>query len=391
MKKLTRLLAPALLCIATAAAAQDDAQALIARIEGPKAVKDEESDGLDMHALMATLKVPGVSIAVVRDFKLHWAKAYGVADAASGRRVDTSTRFQSASLSKPVAALAAMRLAQSGRLDLDADIRRSLRSWQIPGAYGNGNPPVTARSLLSHTSGADDGFGFPGYAPGVPVPTAVQILDGVAPSNVGKVVFTRAPFTQYKYSGGGWVLLQLAMTDLAKQPFEQLMQSTVLRPLDMDNSSYATPDAQAPSRHALAHDEQGLRMDAPWHVYPEQAAASLWSTPTDLAKIIIELQTALRGPRGTLLDKRFATDMVTPVGVGPFGLGLRVGQRGQGWYFTHGGDNWGYKAWMIGHLRKGYGYVIMTNGDNGTALINPISDRIAEAYGWDSVKQPAGK
>ena len=367
--------------------ARDDPRPYIAVIEAPQVVVDKELDRLGIDELMKRLKVPGVSIAVVHDFKILWAKAYGVADQTSGRAVDTRTRFQSASISKPVTAMAAMCLVQQNKLDLDADANTFLKSWKIPTASWTRTQAVTPRSLLSHTSGADDGFGFPGYKPNVTLPSTVQILDGKAPSNVGKVNFSRVPYQQYKYSGGGLIVMQVAMSDLTGQPFAQLMQQTVLSPLGMTRSTYESSSDDA-ANNAAAHDKLGQGKDAPWHIYPEQVAASLWTTPTDLAKFIVELQTGLRGPRGTLLGQGSAREMVTPVGVGPYGLGLVVSKRGQGWYFTHGGDNWGYRAWMIGHLRKGYGYVIMTNGDNGAAIIAVLADRIAQAYDWDSVDKP---
>jgi len=390
--KLVQALLAGSAIIASSGYAQDDAKSLMASIEAPQAIVDEESDRLSIEELMEKLKVPGVSIAVVKDFKIHWAKGYGVADIEAKLPVNTETRFQSASISKPVTAMAAMRLVQTNKLSLDADVNTFLKSWQVPRSDWTRSQPVTPRSLLSHTSGADDGYGFPGYKPNSPLPTAIQILDGKAPSNVGKVRFTRVPYAQYKYSGGGLVLMQVAMSDVTGQHFAQLMQSTVLAPLQMTRSTYAQPQSvdEAPNT-AVAHDEQGRRKDAPWHLYPELAPSSLWTTPTDLAKFIVELQSALRGPQGKVLSQRSAREMVTPVGVGPFGMGLVVGKRGEGWYFTHGGDNWGYRAWIIGHLRKGYGYVIMTNSDNGSAIIDPLADRIAQAYGWDSVAKPVAK
>ncbi|MBB5205144.1 CubicO group peptidase (beta-lactamase class C family) [Inhella inkyongensis] len=373
---------------ASAAAPPDEVAKLIARIEAPQAASQSELSALGMEALLEQTQVPAVSIAVVWDFKLHWAKAYGVADAATGRRVDARTRFQAASISKPVTALAAMHLVQQRRLELDADINSILRSWKVPATVLTREQAVTPRSLLSHTSGADDGFGFPGYAPGAPLPSLVQILEGQLPSNVGKVVFKRTPYEAYKYSGGGYTLLQLALSERAGRPFSQFMGATVLAPLGMSDSSFEPLPTEA-TNVALAHDKQGQRMGVPWHVHPEQAAASLWSTPSDLAKLIIEIQTGLRGPRGKVIDQRTATEMTAPVGIGRYAMGLVIDRRQEGWYFSHSGSNWGYRAWLSGHLRKGYGVVIMTNGDNGMALMNEIADRVERAYQWDSWEGPA--
>ena len=363
--------------------AQDDAAALIARIEAAQSPNRQGLDGFTLPELMQRLHVPGLSIAVIHDFKIHWLKAYGIADVESGRPVENNTLFQAASISKPVTAMAAMRLVDEHRLSLDDDINTILKSWQVPG-HG-----VTPRSLMSHTSGADDGFGFPGYDPSAPRPTLVQILDGKPPSNVGPVLFARPPYQAYKYSGGGVIIMQLALMDLVGNPFAEFMRSTVLEPLGMSDSFYEQPLPPAlASRAARAHDGEGKSMGASWHVYPEQAAAGLWTTPGDLARFIMEVQKAVRGPKGSILTQAAATAMVCPVGVGPFGVGLTIEKRGEGWYFSHGGSNWGFRGDVLGHVRKGYGVAILTNGDNGSTLINEIEARVAAAYNWDSLDKP---
>ena len=369
--------------------AQSDTAAIIARIEAPQVPDRQGFDSLTLAQVMQRLKVPGVSIAVVKDFQVHWARAYGTADVATGRAVETSTRFQAASISKPVTAMAAMRMAQEHRLDLDADVNTMLASWKVPESAHTRGRPVTPRSLFSHTSGADDGFGFPGYDPAAPRPTVVQVLNGQAPSNLGPVLFARPPFQGYKYSGGGVTVMQLALTEIAKQPFAALMDATVLGPLKMTSSSYEQPPPpEVAAQLSRAHDGQGRAMNAAWHVYPEQAAAGLWTTASDLARFIIEVQTAVRGPAGAVLSQASAKEMTSPVGVGPYGVGLAVDQRGEGWYFSHGGSNWGFQADIVGHIRKGYGIAIMTNGDRGRALINEIEARVAAAYNWDSLDKP---
>jgi CubicO group peptidase (beta-lactamase class C family) len=338
---------------------------------------------------MQRVRVPGMSIAVIKDFQVHWTKTYGMADVATGRAVETMTRFQAASISKPLTAMAAVKLAQDGRLDLDADVNTYLKSWKVPTSDLTRAQPVTPRALFSHTSGSDDGFGFPGYDPAAPRPSVPQILNGEAPSNVGKVLFARPPYQGFKYSGGGTTIMQLALTELTGQPFATLMQATVLGPLGMSMSSYEQPPPVATeSQLARAHDGQGRAMNAAWHVYPEQAAAGLWTTPSDLARFLIEVQTAVRGPAGKVLSQASARQMTSPVGVGPYAVGLSIEKEGEGWYFSHGGSNWGFQCYMIGHVRKGYGFAVMTNGDRGGQLIGEVERRIAEAYTWDSLHRP---
>jgi CubicO group peptidase (beta-lactamase class C family) len=384
------LVAPAVVSgVAHEAPAQESVAAIIARIDAPQRPDKQGFDAFTIPELMQRLRVPGVSIAVIKDFQIHWAKGYGVADADTRRAVEVTTPFQAASISKPVTAMAAMRLVQEQRLGLDVDINAVLKTWQIPTSDLTRAQPVTPRALFSHTSGADDGFGFPGYDPAAPVPTLVQILNGQPPSNVGKVLFARPPFHGYKYSGGGITIMQLALTELTGRPFAELMQSTVLRPLDMTDSTYEQPPPPAlAARAARAHNGQGRGMPDPWHIYPEQAAAGLWTTPSDLAKFVIEVQKAVSGPRGKVLTQGSAHEMVSPVGVGPFAVGLTIQKQGEGWYLSHGGSNWGFRANMVGHVRKGYGMVIMTNGDNGHAVASEIEARVAAAYNWDSQHKP---
>jgi len=148
------------------------------------------------------------------------------------------------------------------------------------------------------------------------------------------------------------------------------------------------PGVSMAAHAAYAHDEQGHRMSAPWHIYPEQAAAGLWTTPADLAQFVIEVQLAVRGNKGRVLTSASAREMVAPVGIGPFAVGLMIEKRGEGWYFSHGGSNWGFCADILGHVRKGYGIVVMTNSDAGMPLITEIESRVAAAYGWDSLDKP---
>jgi len=360
---------------------------LIAQIEAAQTPNRGGLDGFTLQEVMKKFGVPGLSIAVVKDFKIHWAKAYGVADVETGRAVDVNTAFQAASISKPVMAMAAVRLAQEGRLSLDADVNTMLRAWKVPQTELTRAQPVTPRALLSHTSGSDDGFGFPGYAPDAPLPSVAQIIQGDKLANVGGVRFSRPPYQAMKYSGGGSLIMQQALTDLSGQPFAELMQSTVLEPLGMTGSSFQQPPrADWAPRLAFAHSHKGERMGAPWHVYPEQAAAGLWTTPSDLARFMIEVQQARRGPSmGKVLTQHGALEMSSPVGSGAFAVGLQVEMRGQGWYFMHGGSNWGFQCELTGHALKGYGVVIMSNGDDGGAAVREIRSRVAAAYGWDQL------
>ena len=346
-------------------------------------------DSLGVPELLAQFKVPAVSVAVIRDFKIDWARAWGVKSARTGEAATADTLFQAASISKPVAAMASLRAVQDGRFTLDQDINTILKSWRLSPRPSSQGEIVTPRMLMSHTSGTDDGFGFPGYAPDAPRPSIVQILEGQAPANRGPVRVGRTPMTGFKYSGGAVTIQELALTDVVGKAFPLIMRETVLGPIGMTNSTYEQPlPENLRSAASHAHDQTGQEADAPWRVHPEHAAAGLWTTPTDLAKFVIEVQQALAGRSTKVLTRATAQEMVTPVGVGPFGIGFTIAKAGEGWYFSHGGSNWGFRCDLIAHRSKGYGVVIMTNGDNGGRVIAALRDKISLASAWDMHDKP---
>jgi CubicO group peptidase (beta-lactamase class C family) len=392
MKARTTLLTLLAIVLPAAASAQTKSAAeYIAAIEAAQSSAGPNDLGrLTIRELMARFNVPGVSIAVIRDQQIHWAKGYGIADVSTDAAVNTETMFQAASMSKPVAAMATLRAVQDGLFTLDDDINRILTSWKLDGGEFTRQRPVTPRMLTSHTSGLGDGFGFPGYDPSDSVPTVVQILKGDKRSNVGVLFMERPPMTLMEYSGGGVMLMQQALSDARKRPFADIMRDDVLRPIGMTHSTYEQPLPPSLDRNAArAHSRDGKAMGPKWHVYPEQAAAGLWTTPSDLARFLIEVQRSAVGQSNRVLSRTLVQEMLSPVGVGDFAVGFTIAKMGQGWYFSHGGSNWGFRATMIAHKVKGYGLVIMTNADQGGAVANELSRRIQLAYEWDSFAQPA--
>ncbi len=377
------------LCGLASVKAQGSADSFIAAIEGPQSGREGELVALSLEAAMQKAGVPGLSVAVIRDFAIHWSRGYGVSDVVAGSRTGPDTLFQAASISKPIAAMAVLKAVQDGRLSLDEDVNRYLTSWKVPASEYTARQPVTLRGLLSHTSGTDDGFGFPGYTPGTTVPTPVQILNGGPPSNVKAVLIGRPPLTAFKYSGGGLTLVQLVLTDVLKRPFPELLKESVLKPIGMTHSGYDQPlPAERDKNAARAHDRNGGARDAKWHVYPELAAAGLWTTSPDLARFGIELQSSLQGRSNRVLSRATALEMATPVGVGPFAIGMQLSKNGEGWYLQHGGSNWGFQCLLVIHKLKGYGFAAMSNSDGGGRLIGELQQRIAAAYKWDTLDQP---
>jgi CubicO group peptidase (beta-lactamase class C family) len=337
---------------------------------------------------MARYKAPGVSIAVIKDFKVEWAKGYGVKDIETREPVTTETLFQAGSISKPVAAMVALKKVEEGKIALDEDINNKLVSWKLPDNEYTAKRKVTLANLLSHTGGLTV-HGFPGYAVGKKLPTIPQVLDGVQPANTAPVRVNMEPGTRFRYSGGGTTIAQLAITDIEKRPFPEIARDTVLRPLGMTKSTYSQPLPDDVRKAAASgHRSGGNPVEGKIHIYPEMAAAGLWTTPTDLAKFAIEVQLSLLGRSNKVISKETAQKMVTPLIEGSGGLGFFLQKQGNAFYFGHGGADEGFRAQLLVHKEKGYGAVVMVNSDNGQ-IISEIIASIANEYRWeDFVPQP---
>jgi CubicO group peptidase (beta-lactamase class C family) len=285
---------------------------------------------------------------------------------------EKGTLFQAASISKPVAALMALRLAAQGRLSLDADVNEYLTSWQLPGE--NRMPPVTIRHLLYH-GGALTVSGVPGYEQGEALPSLTEILDGLAPANTPAVRRDGPPGREHRYSGGGYILLQQLLEDVTARPFPDLAAELVFEPARMTAATYAQP---ASSDAAAAHVD-GREVD--WHVYPELAAAGLWCTPTDLVHFAHVIQDAVAGEATALLPRHLALEMVTPQ-VGDWGLGLRVSSDGPSQRFSHGGGNHGYQCALIGAVYRRQAVAAMTGSDAGDPVIGSLLAAVRESTTW---------
>lgn len=354
-------------------------QSRIRRIEnGLRPANFAENDAkFSITGRMENFKVPGVSIAVFSDFKIDWAKGYGVMDAETGEPVTERTLFQAASISKPVAAMAALKFAQDGKIKLDGNINDILKSWKLPENKFTSGQPVTLSHILSHSAGLTV-HGFRGYKVSEPQPSLRQILDGEEPANSGAIRVDMAPGTKFRYSGGGYTIMQQALIDLTGKPFPQIMKETVLDPLRMDYSTYDQPLPESILKFsATGYQRIGEEVEEKRHIYPEMAAAGLWTTPSDLAKFAIEVQLSIAGKSEKVLSREMAQKMVTAFADTVYGLGFSLARKD---YFGHGGSNNGFKCGLIAHMETGFGIVIMTNGDLGGLLAPEIQKAIIEEY-----------
>jgi CubicO group peptidase (beta-lactamase class C family) len=323
---------------------------------------------------MKHYKVPGVSIAVISGGKVEWARGYGVT-AVGGKPVDSETLFQAGSISKPVTALTALRLVDEGKLSLDEDVNLKLRSWKVPENEFTKTQKVTLRRLLNHSAGF--AHYFTGYTAGEPLPSLLEILDGKKPANSAPIRVEIIPGTQFNYTGSGYVVVQQLVMDVTGKSFPKLVQEKVLGPLGMVHSTFQQPlPASLEADAAAGYNSDGTMVEGRWHTYPEMAATGLWSTPSDLARVVLELQNG-----GHILKPASQREMLTKL-LGDFGLGIALEENAGRKSFSHIGGNAGFKCYLFGYLDGGDGVVIMTNSDNGYELIWEIMRSISAEYRW---------
>jgi CubicO group peptidase (beta-lactamase class C family) len=324
--------------------------------------------------------VPAVSVAVVDGCEIVDSRAFGQARP-DGTPAYPGTRFMAGSVSKVVASAGALKLVEDGTLSLDDDVSHYLGGWTLPRPEPFDQIPVTLRQLLSHSAGLTVP-GFKGYAAGTTLPSLTQILDGTPPANTDPVRIKVRPGADWRYSGGGFVLTQLLMEEVSHIPFQDLIRDRVLRPAGMHRSGYHAPLATTPAPEAASGTlADGTQMPGGWRLYPEQAAAGLWSTPTDLSHFGIALVRSLRGENGALLTKTTANEMMRRQ-AGAWGLGVELSPDGAPRKFSHTGAPVGYRTLWLMFPDTCQGATIMTNADEGMTLAHEVARAIADQYGW---------
>lgn len=334
-------------------------------------------------------QINGVSIAVINNYKIEWAKGFGWADVSEKRKVTPLTLFQAASITKSLNAVGALKLVQDGKLDLNADINQYLASWKFPYDSLSKNKKITLKNLLNHTGGLTVS-GFPGYFINDTLPSLIQILDGDRPSKTQAVRSEFEPGLKYQYSGGGTCISQLIMMDVTRIPYNDYMFQNVLKPLQMDYSFISqTPPTNIKNELATGYYKDGLEIEGKYRIYPELGAASLWTNPTDLCKYIIETQLSYQGKSSRVLSPEMTRLRLTPF-IDYSALGVFIENKGNSTYFLHSGGNAGFMSEYWGDLNNGNGVVVMLNSDNRT-IIQEIVNSVAFVYHWKDFYKPVIK
>ena len=345
--------------------------------------------------------VPAVGVAVIDGFEVAWAEAFGEVRAGGGERATADTLFHAGSIAKPFSAAAALTLVEAGRLDLDADVNESLRSWRIPESQFTRREKVTVRRLLSHSAGIRDGFTnrssgdrVPDYfrpaGEGASV-TLEELLDAAPGVDVdGATRVGAVPGSEYSYANADYAILELLVEDVTGERYAPFMARTVLQPLGLASSTYEQPlPPGLRARAAVEHDLRGRPVEGDRLHIPMLAAGGLWTTPRDLAAFAVEIVRAWNGESEALLSRDMARRMLTrqiEIPESPLadaaGLGFELAGEGRGFYIAHTGGTWGSTAVLWAFPETGQGVAVMTNSASGSLLRFEILLAVAREHGW---------
>ncbi len=380
--------APILSCGVGDGAARDALLARIERVESQMLpavrVAGDERPSETIWEIMQRYGVPAVSVAVIDDGELEWAKGYGDLEQ-GGAEVDTSTLFLAGHLSQGLAAVGALRLVASGHIDLGEDVNSRLASWQVPENEFTTVEKVTLRRIMSHSSGLSVPTSL-GYGSGEPLPTLSQILDGEPPAGNQPVRVTVTPGSEQRYSLGGYAVLQQLMEDVSGSSYAEFMRETVLAPLGMDRSFHAQPlpESLAPNA-AVGHEPSNEVVDGRWRIYPELAALGLWTTPSDLARFVVGVQRSFAGEPDAVLSQLLTEEMLSQQFENR-GLGFEVGGEGEWRFFKLEGHGNNYLCDLFAYTSQQSGAIVMTNSSNGEWVKEQVLRAIAVEYGWPNFR-----
>ena len=334
---------------------------------------------------MSELKIPALSLTIINQGQIEWSDVYQNPNFYTEEKLDNTSIFQAASLSKPVTFMAALRMHSAGEIDLDKNIQDYLKEFELPIGKQTEENPVTFRNIFSHTSGLNAG-GYQGYSQELDLPSDMDILLGKEGVNSAAIEVVNTPNEALIYSGGGYTLAEVALQDRYNDDFAKIMKKWILDPAGMKSSDFIQPIPSTWSnRIAKGHTQSGNILEGGWRNYPEQAAAGLWSNSSDLAKFLIEIYNAYQG-NNSILSTSDIKSIINQERDGHI-YGFVTERNGDDISITHYGGNAGYRTSMTISLTSGNGLVYLINSDNGVSLGNELLLSASEIYGWKHFKQ----
>lgn len=351
-------------------------------------------DSLHIEKQLEKNKLPGFSLVVFENYKIVYSDQWGVKSMGSKENIDENTAFSTASISKPITALLCHILEEKGLINLNEPIDKYLKRWHLPKSKFTENNSPTWKQFLNHTAGTSQG-GFEDHYEGETIPTIKQSLLGQIPRYDKEIEFLFTPGTNFEYSGGGYVIVQMALEDTLNKSIAELVQEYIFSPLGMKNTTMIQPNEKGfLSNVALVHDKDGKVIKTGLPITPQVAPSGMWSTPTDLAKLSIEIQNALRNKNNKVISHNVAkkitevTTLKNAVGGWSYGWQKSFGYNNYDW-FSCNGSNTGVGGNVLASMTDGNGMVYLANGEkpNRFPVMNTTRVKVLTLMNWDKATQ----
>jgi CubicO group peptidase (beta-lactamase class C family) len=340
---------------------------------------------LDIQTALEEKSVPGVGIALVRDFKIVWSGNFGITNMETKRPIEPNTRFRAGSLSKPITALAYLMTCETDPNCLDKNLNKFATDEGVDLSRWQNKEKLTPHSLLSHSSGITEreNWSLPGNA------NVERLRDLNRKKGPGLYAYY-SPGKKSRYSGGGYAILQEYLEAKESRRFDKIVQEKIFRPLEMNSSSWNQTEASPTESRVSGHSKSNEVLPVQIYSPVEWGAGGLWTTPKDLAHFFIAILKSHNNKPDAKIPRSITDKMLEPIVPAAnlsvqswIGRGIFLNSSGTGPYIYHGGHSLGHKSIALFHLRKGYGVVIMTNSENGSALIWALIRSFSLSQRWD--------
>lgn len=333
-------------------------------------------ESINIESLLKSYSVTGFSMALIENGELKKDEQYGLLKAGKCERVDRNSLFNACSISKVCAAILVLKLAEDGVLHIDEDVNKYLVSWKLPQTTMQ---KVTLRHLLSHQSGISDPDGsFAEWQPYGKIPLMAELLSGQTVYCARPIEISYEAGSDFRYSDAGYCVIQQIVEDATGRSFEDLAIELVFQPLDMYSSMFFQHPPKAMTRNiASGHDQQGQVIQGDYPIYPYPASSGLWTTPSDLAKLVIEMIHALRGDSKIGLSAESISDMIKSQGNTSWaGLGVFLEGTGDQVEVSSLGWGVGFQSMLVAYPQKGTALIMMTNTDSGIHQLKGMMGKI---------------
>lgn len=333
----------------------------------------------DLNAILQRIytesSIPGMSVSIVQDNKTD-NYVFGYTNCSDSKKIDLHTQFQAGSISKVFAALAIILLNEEKKINLHEDIRPYIDKIDF-----DVNEKITVAQLVSMTAGLNV-ESFQGYEQDVPLPSLREIISGHAPANNTRVELVAKPGSKYLYSGGGYTILELLIETLSGQTYINFVKENILEKVDMNDTTFLMQKNSEINNIACGTDANDNKIASGWKLYPQLAAAGIWTTPNDLANLATNIIASYKNSPHGLFSSTSINHILKRQINSTYGLGFHISECEHALCIDKAGATEGYRSIMLVYPELGNAIIVMTNSSKGTAVFKNVLRAVEDYYNW---------